>query len=350
MKLLSNNPELVKCLNFDSDGIYEISPNYNRDVLYYQMDDSEFENLANNVKNISTAIISDEDVLYFDKKASFPKLLLKQLNSKITRTIKKDKSTKIVVNSESILTSREIRNADTGYLVLVGGTEEVLYKKLFFISDNDIEDIVKKGLTLENMQLCFQGEWVRGVCINNKATQEMIDYINQDFTKITTVNRVAVYLNSKLPKLDEESKKSLISLFQGDASCKAMALKLFVSYNMSDAIFDVCEAIGTSREFFDQSSKNSINYKYLKTLLGINPIELNKKWRWRYYWSGQLASNLFHNEILSPEQKFKAWSKFYKAVTQNSTITALEESEKNYFDNYNMPYSYDQNGTSNSGN
>lgn len=334
----------MKILSFDEDGIYSIMTSNENHIRYCEIDDSEIKTLKENIEKVTLPQVVDGDVLYFDKSASFPKLMLGRLDLGVKRTIKSDKSTKIVVDESIIINKSELENLESGYVVMVGGSGEDDFNQIFYISDKNIEDRIKNGITLELMQRYFPGIWKKVTLLNDHVTDSSIKLINSDPEKLVSVQNVAAYLNSKLPALDHGSAETMISLFKAGAEEKKLAVNMMSSFNISTILFDICDAIGNSSGYFDSATKSSINYKYLKMLIGVNPSTIESDWRYRRWNLISIISKLFNKALMSPDQKHKAWVKFKKLVEDSAygyNNEAKLESVKRTFKQYNMPLTYD---------
>lgn len=331
----------VQSISFDSDGIYTIRNNRSSDFNYLDITESELETLKKNISKITFPQIVDRDIIYFNKDTAFPKLLLGRLDLKIKRTIKKDKCTKIVINKDSILSNNDISSAQSGYIIFVGGKGEDDYNQIFFISNQEIEKSEKEDITLELMQKYFPGVWKKAVCIPNRITSESLNLINSSPEKLVTVQNIAIYLNSQLPELDSDSAKTMISLFKAGPEEKKLAVNMIASFNISSMLFDIYQAIGNSAGFFDQSTKNSINYKYFRLLIGDSPSDIETRWRYGTYYQNTMISNVFHNPLASSDQKLKAWNKFNDNLQNDPYIKFDKDRIKSQFKSYKMPLVYD---------
>lgn len=340
----------IRIVTFDSDGIYTVGQSTNSDSNYFEISDTELTTLVNNINKITLPQIVDNDVIYFEKDATFPKLLLGRLDLKVKRTIKSDKCTKIVVNEDSILTSSQLNLLEHGYLIFVGGKDESDYNQVFYISQTNIDKYKEFGLTLDLMQRYFPGTWKKVTSIPEKITLSSLELMNSVPEKITTVQNVALYLNSQLSPLDSDSAKTMISLFRAGNEEKKLAVNMIASFNISSILFDICEAIGTGTGYFDNSTKSSINYKYFRLLLGVNPSDIQLSWRYGYYYSRRTVCKVFNNPLISPDQKLKAWNFFNKSVEESSYDSANSERKRSVFNQYNMPLNYDPRGETSTSN
>ena len=340
----------IRIVTFDSDGIYTVGQSTNSDSNYFEISDTELTTLVNNINKITFPQIVDNDVIYFEKDATFPKLLLGRLDLKVKRTIKSDKCTKIVVNEDSILTSSQLNLLEHGYLIFVGGKDESDYNQVFYISQTNIDKYKEFGLTLDLMQRYFPGTWKKVTSIPEKITLSSLELMNSVPEKITTVQNVALYLNSQLPQLDNESAKTMVSLFKSGAEEKKLAVNMIASFNISTILYDICEAIGSGTGYFDNATKSSINYKYFKLLLGTNPSNLESDWRYGTYYQNKILSKIFNNSLISPDQKLKAWKKFDENIRSDSYSYRDAERRRKVFANYHIPLNYDSRGETSTSN
>lgn len=339
----------IRIVTFDSDGIYTVGQSINSDSNYFEISDTELTALINNTNKITLPQIVDNDVIYFEKNATFPKLLLGRLDLKVKRTIKSDKCTKIVVNEDSILTNSQLNLLEHGYLIFVGGKDESDYNQVFYISQTNIDKYKEFGLTLDLMQRYFPGTWKKVTSIPEKITLSSLELMSSVPEKITTVQNVALYLNSQLSPLDSDSAKTMISLFRAGNEEKKLAVNMIASFNISSILFDICEAIGTGTGYFDNSTKSSINYKYFRLLLGANPSDIQSDWKYGFY-SRKLACKIFNNPLISPDQKLKAWNFFNETVKESSYDSSSFERIRSAFNQYNMPLNYDPRGETSTSN
>lgn len=334
----------MKLLSFDEDGIYSIGNSNETHIKYCEIDDSEIKTLKENIEKVTLPPVVDGDVLYFDKSASFPKLMLGRLDLGVKRTIKSDKSTKIVVDESTIIDKSELEKLESGYVIMVGGTGEDDFNQIFYISDRNINNSIKSGVTLELMQRYFPGIWKKVTILSDHITDSSIKLINSNPEKLVSVQNVAIYLNSKLPALDHESAETMISLFKAGAEEKKLAINMMSSFNISTILFDICDAIGNSSGYFDSATKSSINYKYLKMLIGVSPSIIESNWHYRGWNLKSIISKLFNKALMSPDQKCKTWEKFKKLAEDSAygyTSETKLESVKRAFKEYNMPLTYD---------
>ena len=343
-----NNP--VHTLSFDSDGIYTVGAHLSSGINYFDISDSELTTLKENIKKVNFPQIVDDDVIYFDKNAAFPKLLLGRLDLKVKRTIKIDKANKIVVNRDSILTSNELNLLEFGYIIFVGGTGEEDCNQIFFISSSSIKESEAENISLDLMQKYFPGVWKKAMCVDKKIASNALDLINSVPEKITTVQNVAIYLNSQLATLDADSAKTMISLFKAGSEEKKLAVNMITSFNISTVLYDICEAIGESTSYFDQATKSSINYKYFKLLTGIDLNDLDGRWRYGTYYQNRVIADLFHNPLMSPDQKLKAWNAFNKNIQADGYTSSNKERVLRQFNSYHMPLQYDPERETSTGN
>lgn len=343
----------IRTISFDEDGIYTVGPYISSDFNYFEISDAEITTLKNNVNKITLSQIVDGDIIYFNKDATFPKLLLGRLDLKVKRTVKQDKCTKLVINEDDVITPSDLTNLEHGYIIFVGGTDESDCNQVFYISQSSVDVSISEGITLDLMQKYFPGIWKSIVCCPDKITSSSIELINSFPDKITTVQNVAIYLNSQLPQLDNDSAKTMISLFKSGAEEKKLAVNMIASFNISTILYDICEAIGSGSGYFDNSTRSSINYKYFKLLLGLDPSRIESVWTGYYSYHNvqRIASKIFNNPLISPDQKFKAWKKFNDAIKEDSYTYSSPDRRMRAFNNYNMPVNYDprgETGTNNS--
>ena len=331
----------VHNLTFDSDGIYTVGEHLSSSISYFDISDSELTTLKENVKKINYPQIVDNDIIYFDKNATFPKLLLGRLDLKVKRTIKMDKADKIIVNRDSLLTSNDLNSLEFGYIIFVGGTGEGDCNQTVFISDSSIKESEAENISLDLMQKYFPGIWKKAMCINKKIASNIFDLINSAPEKITTVQNVAIYLNSQLATLDADSAKTMISLFKAGPEEKKLAVNMITSFNISTVLYDICEAIGESSSYFDQATKSSINYKYFKLLTGIDITYLDDNWRYGTSYRNRIIANLFNNSLLAPNQKLKAWKAFSDNIQSDSYVSSNRDRIIYQFNWYHMPLQYD---------
>lgn len=350
MKQLSISTS-VRNISFNSDGIYLVGQYLDSTFNYFELSNSELTTLTDNINKMTLPQIVDDDVIYFDKRASFPKLLLGRLDLKIKRTIKADKCTKLVVNEDSIINSADLNEIEFGYIIFVGGTDETDCTQAFYISQKSVDESSGYGITLDLMQKYFPGKWKKIARTPNSVTTESIELINSVPEKITTVQSVARYLNSQLSQLDSDSAKTMLSLFKSGSEEKKLAINMIVSFDISTILYDICEAIGTGSGYFDNATKSSINYKYFKLLLGVSPNVIESNWKYGRYYQNNIVSKIFNNPLVSLEQKQKAWNKFNENVKEDYYTYSNPERRKKTFESYHMPLNYDQRGetgTSNS--
>lgn len=333
----------MKTLSFDKDGIYTVG-NYDKShVRFCEIPEDEITSLKDNIDKVTFPSIVDGDVIYFDKNTSFPKLMLGRLDLNVKRTVKKDKCTKIVAETSTLISKEDLDSLESGFVIMVGGTDETDFSQIFYISDDNIQSAVNEGISLDLMQKYFKGRWIKVVILNDKVTDASIQLIKSNPDKITTVQQVAAYLNSKLPALDDESAKTMISLFKSNSEEKKLAVNMLASFNVSNILFDICYALGESGTSFDINTKNSINYKYFSILLGCNPAVIESNFRKNYWYSGGIIADLFHNGLLTSDQKEKTWKYFFNVMINDEYHPGYQLSsyEKDRFDRYNMPYPYD---------
>lgn len=334
----------VRSISFNSDGIYTVGQSLDSTYNYFELSNSELTTLTDNINKMTLPQIVDDDVIYFDKRAAFPKLLLGRLDLKVKRTIKADKCTKLVVNEDCIITPADLNALEFGYIIFVGGTDESDCKQAFYISQKSIDESSSYGITLDLMQKYFPGRWKKIARTPDSITAESIELINSAPEKITTVQNVALYLNSQLSQLDSDSAKTMISLFKSGSEEKKLAVNMIASFNISPILYDICEAIGTGSGYFDNSTKSSINYKYFKLLLGVSPNFIESDWKYGRYYQNKIVSKIFNNPLVSPDQKYKAWNRFNENVKEDYYTYSNPERRKNTFETYNMPLSYDPRG------
>lgn len=340
----------VHTLTFDSDGIYTVGEHLSSSINYFDISDSELITLKENIKKVNFPQIVDDDVIYFDKNAAFPKLLLGRLDLKVKRTIKIDKADKIVVNQDSILTSNDLNFLEFGYIIFVGGTGEEDCNQTFFISNSSINVSEAENISLDLMQKYFPGTWKKAMYIDKRIAPNALDLINSVPEKITTVQNVAIYLNSQLATLDDDSAKTMISLFKSGSEEKKLAVNMITSFNISTVLYDICEAIGESSSYFDQATKSSINYKYFKLLTGIDLTGLEGRWRYGSYYQNRIISDLFNNPLMDPAQKLKAWNAFNNNVKSDGYTSSSQERILRQFNSYHMPLQYDPERETSAGN
>ena len=65
--------------------------------------------------------------------------------------------------------------------------------------------------------------------------------------------------------------------------------------------------------------------------------------RKNYWYSARVVSDLFHNGLLTSDQKEKTWKYFFNVMINDEYHPGYQLSsyEKDRFDRYNMPYPYD---------
>ena len=335
----------LKLLTFDSDGIYSFRDYTGETRLYWEASDVEIQTLKANIKKVTLPSIQDGDVIYFDKSAKFPKLLLSRLDLKAKRTVKIEKCNRLVVDDSILIDRADLDSLESGYLVLVGGTDEENYKQAFYISEQKISEIGENSnITIDLMQKYLPGIWKKVIVSTTKVNEESIELLNTYPEKITTVQQLAGYLNSQLPPLDDNCASSIISLFGASAEDKKLAINMVASCNISPILFDICEAIGKGVGSFDTSTSSSVNYKYFSALLGTSPKEILSKWKYGYWDRHKIAAKLFNRALMTPEQKYKAWKCFKDiAVNDRGYRVDLTPGSRyaNFFEQYEMPLTYD---------
>ena len=325
-----NNTGYEYSLKFDKNHIYQTTYN-ERNVSYFECVDDEIKTLIDNCNNITSNTIKDNDVIFFSEESTFPKLLLSRLNLSVKRTLKTDKATKIIINNNKLLN----KNGNTiipGYIIIpLDG------KNYYFIEDSNLKEI---NLSIDLAKLYFPGEWKRVICLNGRVDKKFIDLINDYHAIITTPVQVTEYLNSKLTKLDLETKDSMISMLKAnDEEHNKLAINMLGMYDLSDVLYDIYEILGKKGDIPD-CIKNSVMFKYLMSLIESTPtllIEAFEDYYWRRSEKLNILSKIF-NLPISHDQKLKCFNQIKKNCGLD--FNKLSNNDKKLLDARGIPCTF----------
>ena len=134
----------ISTIWFNPDGTYNLSEQYFYDYQVIIATEEEIEELKTLVTSFK-APIKDGDVILF-KNSSFPKLFLKDIGSKVTRTIKEEKATRIVTDSLNVINSEELKDIKECLLVVNSKDNYYrLYKENMKDQGIDLETFLKNN-------------------------------------------------------------------------------------------------------------------------------------------------------------------------------------------------------------
>lgn len=330
----------VRELSFETSGIYNLYWFRHEKIRFFTYkDNNELEELTIKVGSAFNNIIQNGQTIYFDKTAVFRKSMLNNLNVGLKRTIKIDKADRIVIGKYNIPTVKELDNTHSGYFI-TNKTEEY-----FFISDDHIRIMSKLGLTLDMMKTYFPGDWKKAVWVNNKITDSSLSCFMNYHDKIITSQQLVEYINTQLPSLDDNSFQTFLGMILGNEEDQLLALNMLVTFNISDRICTIADAIHTKVTTFSDKVKNSVNYKYFQLILGASPVSIVNDFR-AYYWSRKLFAQMYHDGVMSDNCRHTLWKYFNMCCNGGKVITdpvKMEPYAVEQFKTYNMPINYDKN-------
>lgn len=299
--------------------------------------DEELENLKNKIKNIHIGTISDNDKIYFDASSKFPKLFLSNSGAPLTRTIKIENATKIVMDKHAIVRSNLFDNIEEYYYVI----DELCPQSVFYI---DIKSIEENKLDLEKCKIRFGGVWTKVRTLDCDVTEDTVTLVSNYSNKLVTTDSLVVYLNSKFATLDQDQKENMLSLMKSnDPEHNKLAINMVKQFSLSNVLVELLIAIRekTANGYLDTSLTNSVNFKYLTSLIGVTMRNLNTRWGFERE-TLRAFVDLYKSDLIDFDQKVILWKLIFRGITYQ-TYDACND--KNYyirnnrstFDRYGIP-------------
>ena len=314
----------ISTIWFNPDGTYNLSEQYFYDYQIIIATEEEIEELKTLVTSFK-APIKDGDVILF-KNSSFPKLFLKNIGSKITRTIKEEKATRIVTDSLNVINSEELKDIKECLLVVNSKNNYYrLYKENMKDQGIDLETFLKNNdfTIVENAK-------VASASITNKKIENC-----KHFKKLATTEQLVEYINNYLPSPTKEQRETLLSLLSStEESNIELGINMIKMFNISDCIFDIYQALA-SRDRYNYNipvariNRNNIRWKYLMSLGGMQMKDLRQ---FNQHRGTYALYNIYKLPFISLGQKQKCWLRAYL----NMSWSRSDEDDK--VDSYTEEY------------
>ena len=267
------------------------------------------ENIESKVNAASLSIV-DGDVVLF-KESSFPKLFLKEINSKITRTIKAEKATKIVTDSKNLITSADVKNIEK-ITLLRSSTNQYYYVNKDAMCECGVS---LSKFTADNNLEVIEDCWL----VPNTITSKKLKMLDS-YDKIATTENLTGYLNNYLPLPTPEQKETLLALLASDEKENMeLGINMVRMFNISDCIFDIFSALAgdnhyNSGEKLKKINRNNVRWKYLMSIADANLSKFRHFHYCSYYRDNVIISKLYNLPFISLEQKRKCWIQAYVAI------------------------------------
>ena len=314
----------ISTIWFNPDGTYNLSEQYFYDYQVIIATEEEIEELKTLVTSFK-APIKDGDVILF-KNSSFPKLFLKDIGSKVTRTIKEEKATRIVTDSLNVINSEELKNIKECLLVVNSKNNYYrLYKENLKDQGIDLDAFLKNNdfTIVENAKIA-------SASITDKKIENC-----KHFNKLATTEQLVEYINNYLPSPTKEQRETLLSLLGStEESNIELGINMIKMFNISDCIFDIYQALA-SRDRYNYNlpvariNRNNIRWKYLMSLGGMQMRDLRQ---FNQHRGTYALYNLYKLPFISLGQKQKCWLRAYL----NMSWSRSDEDDK--VDSYTEEY------------
>lgn len=329
---------------FAPDGTYDKGIFYDYSKQIVVISDDVIEKLKNLVDNVNSPIV-DGDVILF-KNSTFPKLFLKDIGSKVTRTIKEEKATKIVTDSSNVVQKEDLDNITPCLLIKKSDFYYILYEDNISKYNIDLD----KFLADNGFTLVKDAKIVNETLTSNKI--ENVQYSD----KLTTTEQLVHYINNYLPNPTKEQKDCLLSLLKStEVTNVELGINMIKGINISDCIFDIYKALsGDSGRYYyrrdltiNKINRNNVRWKYLAGLADMKFAD--------FYCFNRSYQNVFHKlyniyklSFISLDQKRKCWIQAFSNCNYDNfeKYNDLSEEEKcklesSYLTKFGFPSRYE---------
>lgn len=320
---------------------YELRYDYNRGVRFWDISDEEFVNLTTPLSKILNNDVVDNDILYFEKSTTFPKLFLGACGAPLKRTIKASKATKVVVNDDVIDKILSIVGSKKVWLIreYIDPEDKYLTPAIYYVRE---QTLLSNNKTIDDVLAYLRGI---GVNISDYTLYRTFDrHFDENNVseilangKVVGISKLNKYLNTKLPALDEETKETLLSMFKStDVEQQKLAVDMLKTCSTANVLIDLYEHIGGySVSNLNTSVKNSVAFKYILELGGLSISDL-RHWNREFDHILRKMADLYHSDIIDNDQKTKLWKHFSTVIVGDENGPHTKH-QKEQFGKFNMP-------------